>query len=177
MLKESPRQSILTVFNWTDQARSHKLTLAEFGLREHRPYTVVSTLDADAKQSTITDEFTLSQPAHSVRVLKLIDTSVSPEPPTAKTAIPTNGHAGETLSFSAEPAAGDSTIIAYAWDFGDGVTVAGRSTEHAFTHEGTFQVKLRVTSVDGTAATLPGAVKIVGAVSTKYHPETKRRFE
>ena len=177
MLKESPRQSILTVFNWTDQARSHKLMLADLGLQAHQAYSVVSTLDDDAKQSTITDEFTLSQPAHSVRVVKLIDSSVTAEPPVAKATIPAHGHAGETLAFIAEPAAGDSAIVGYVWDFGDGITVGGRTTEHAFTHEGTFQVKLRATSVDGSTAEFPASVKITGTVSTKYHPEAKRRFE
>lgn len=31
-LKESVRQSILTVFNWTREARSHTLTFADLGL-------------------------------------------------------------------------------------------------------------------------------------------------
>jgi len=32
LLRQSPRQSILTVFNWTDEPRSHSLSLADLGV-------------------------------------------------------------------------------------------------------------------------------------------------
>ena len=38
LLKESERQSILTIFNWTEHARTHALKLAELGLQPHRRY-------------------------------------------------------------------------------------------------------------------------------------------
>src|SRR5580698_4437688 len=46
-LRESSRQSILTVFNWTEHATSHNLPLASLGLSPSGAYTVTSILDAN----------------------------------------------------------------------------------------------------------------------------------
>jgi hypothetical protein len=177
VLKETARQSILTIFNWTDQPRTHALTLAELGMKSHQPYTVTNTLDPNAHNGTVSDAISVTQPAHSVRVLKIVDPAIPGQPPVAKMEYAETGTAGETLRFAAEPASVDSAIVGYTWDFGDGVTVEGRSTVHAFTHEGNFLVKLLTTGVDGTTAETSATMKITGAVSTKYHPEAKRRFE
>jgi PKD repeat protein len=85
--------------------------------------------------------------------------------------------AGETISFSAQPATPADAIVQYKWDFGDGVSVDGMSTTHAYTHDGNFKVKLNVIGVDGTSGESSVTIKIGGSVSTKYHPETKRRFD
>src|SRR5271156_1338790 len=41
LLQESPRQSILTVFNWTDAERSRAIDLAALGLKEAGKYRIV----------------------------------------------------------------------------------------------------------------------------------------
>jgi len=42
----------------------------------------------------------------------------------------------------------DGTIVAYAWDFGDGATATGSSVSHTYT-TGTYQARLTVTDDDG----------------------------
>jgi len=43
-LRQEPRQSILTVFNWTDRPRSHSLKLADYGLSGSRAFTAHDVL-------------------------------------------------------------------------------------------------------------------------------------
>ena len=45
LLEESPRQSMLTVFNWTDGPRSHTVTLASLGMKDSDSYTVEDVFD------------------------------------------------------------------------------------------------------------------------------------
>ena len=40
LLKETPRQSILTIFNWTDEERARGITLASLGLKEPAKYQI-----------------------------------------------------------------------------------------------------------------------------------------
>ncbi len=48
----------------------------------------------------------------------------------------------------------DGTITNYAWEFGDGVTGAGVTTQHSYTTSGTYTVTLTVTDNDGHTATI-----------------------
>ncbi len=43
----------------------------------------------------------------------------------------------------------DGTVVGYAWDFGDGSTATGSTTNHAYATAGTFTVTLTVTDNDG----------------------------
>ena len=48
LLKETPRQQILTVFNWTTEPRSHMLALADLGLKVSGSYTATDVLRGGA---------------------------------------------------------------------------------------------------------------------------------
>ena len=50
LLEESPRQSMLTVFNWTDGPRSHTVTLASLGMKDSDSYTVEDVFGRSALQ-------------------------------------------------------------------------------------------------------------------------------
>ncbi len=174
VLHENQRQTIVTVFNWTEKERSHPLTLTELGLSPHSSFQVADILDPADTVRIDSDTLTIKQPAHSVRLLKIIDSSVPAGAPQVNLRVASTALAGETISFSATPA---DAIVQYKWDFGDGVSVDGMSTTHAYTHDGNFKVKLNVIGVDGTSGESSVTIKIGGSVSTRYHPETKRRFD
>jgi PKD repeat protein len=115
-------------------------------------------------------------PPHSVRVLKIIRTDLSAVPPAVTATVPPAGDAGATLHFAARPSSENEPVLAYAWDFGDGTSLAGAEVDHAYTHAGTFQVRIHATGLDGSFSEQSGAVTINGAVSTKYVPGDKRRL-
>jgi PKD repeat protein len=54
----------------------------------------------------------------------------------------------------------DGTIISYSWDFGDGNTATGVTSDHAYSEDGNYTVTLTVTDDDGASASLVAA-KIV----------------
>ena len=44
LLKESARQAMLTVFNWTEKPRTRAINLAQLGLKESSNYKMVDVL-------------------------------------------------------------------------------------------------------------------------------------
>ena len=60
----------------------------------------------------------------------------------------------------------DGTIASYAWDFGDGATGTGATTDHAYTTVGYHYVTLRVTDDSGVDATTATYVYVYTASPT-----------
>ena len=54
----------------------------------------------------------------------------------------------------------DGSIVNYSWDFGDGNTATGVTSDHAYSEDGNYTVTLTVTDDDGASASLV-ATKIV----------------
>jgi PKD repeat protein len=66
------------------------------------------------------------------------------------TAIPRIVSIDETVYFDAsESVDSDGSIVTYLWDFGDGNTATGETTEHTFNEEGTYTITLTVTDNNG----------------------------
>jgi hypothetical protein len=76
-LREDERQSILTVFNWTDRLRSRVVQLASLGVAAGHTVQACDVL-SQCKPLPIADGAVQleNQPAHSVKVVKLIDTTI-----------------------------------------------------------------------------------------------------
>lgn len=76
-------------------------------------------------------------------------------PPTANFAAnPTTGTVPLNVNFDASGSADpDGTITSYAWNFGDGQTGSGQSTQHTYTTAGTFVATLTVTDDDNATVT------------------------
>jgi PKD repeat protein len=60
-------------------------------------------------------------------------------------------------SSSSDP---DGSIVSYAWQFGDGTTGFGVTTQHAYAVAGTYTVRLTVTDNDGATNTTTRQVVI-----------------
>jgi alpha-galactosidase len=177
LIKQSDRQSVLTIFNWTDKERAHHVSLSDLNLAASRSYTVTDVLAPQATAHSIDDSLDVTQPPHSVRMLKLVDQAIPPHPPIAKKSLPSTGTAGEKIDFIAEQSSPNDPIVHYRWDFGDGVMQDGPHASHAYTHDGTFTVTLFVTGLDGVLGQSNSSITIDGAVSTKFHPEAQRRLQ
>ncbi|MCI4335918.1 MAG: PKD domain-containing protein [Thermoplasmata archaeon] len=57
---------------------------------------------------------------------------------------------GISVSFTAQPGSGSSSLTGYVWTFGDGTNASGANVTHAFAHAGEFEVA--VTASDSTGA-------------------------
>ena len=177
-LQESPRQSILTVFNWTKSPQSHTLKLADLGLRGEHTYAASDVLKQNAP--TIISDGTVriaAQAPESVNMIKLIDSSVSPAAPMVKAEVPGAAKAGEIIHLSAQSETAGSPAVAYHWDFGDGTSANGSKVSHAYTHAAQFTVRLTVDGVDGVPAVQNFPVNMTGSLTAFPSLSHNRRYQ
>jgi alpha-galactosidase len=176
LLKESERQSMLTIFNWTDKATQHKLELApDLGLSVQGHNQVFDVFEHN-QVGTDLESMSITLPPHSVRVFKILNGSISPAAPTIKTKFPDEAHTGEKVAFSAQPDSGAVPAIGYQWDFGDGTISGLQNPKHAYTHAGDFTVQLHVDGLDGIPLDKSFKIKVSGNINTRFVPGDKRRF-
>lgn len=149
-LQESPRQAILTIFNWTKTPRSHTLKLAELGLPAHHTFAASDVLKEDAQVPLAGGAVRIDhQVPESVRVIKLIDTSIAPGAPAVEMHV---DKVGDTFQMSAQTESKGAPAVGYRWDFGDGTSASGPRVSHAYTSAGQFTIRLTVDGLDGVAA-------------------------
>jgi alpha-galactosidase len=176
LLRESKRQSILTVFNWTEKQTQHKLDLnADLGLQLQGHDQVFDVFESEQIGSNLNSiEFIL--PPHSVRVLKIVDTAVAAAPPAVKMKVPSNAKTGDTIEFSAEVDPAGVPAIGYQWYFGDGTTSNDQNASHAYTYAGEFTAKLRVDGVEGAPTENSVHIRVSGNIGTHFVPANKQRL-
>lgn len=81
LLRENPRQTMLAVFNWTEQPRSHAFTIAGLGLRAGHSYRALDVLNGEKPLALKRGVLSLeNQEPHSVKLIKLIDVSARQGP-------------------------------------------------------------------------------------------------
>lgn len=176
-LPEDGRQSMLAVFNWTDQTRSHTFTLSGLHLAEDHPFRAYDVLKQDEPVALQDGDLRLeNQPAHSVRLIKLIDASVTAVAPTITTDVPATVPRGDALILSANAEHSDVPALAYRWSFGDSTRAVGSRATHTYTKPGTYAVDLEVTGVDGVSPRKSFTVEAKGKASTQFDLNHNRRY-
>jgi alpha-galactosidase len=175
-LKEDSRQSILTVFNWSDKERDHSVALAMAGLPSSGKYVVTDVLNVKDVPTLNAGVLTLHQAPHSVRVLKIIDTQIPEGRPEVLADHPSEGKTGATLMFSAQ-SKGEDPVLSYDWDFGDGVTLQGSKVNHAYTEPGAYSVHLKVTGLSGLSSEDHFQISVTGHMQTTFDPPNIQRFQ
>jgi alpha-galactosidase len=178
LLRESKRQAILAVFNWTNKEREHEFSLSDlFSDPQLATHNAVSDVFAPGA-STIGNQASISLKVapHSVRMVKIIDTSVPASAPSV------NVHASEEIAtarpaaFSAESAADAVSALSYRWDFGDGTRAEGASVTHAYTHAGGFTVHLKAEGIEGVPFEKSFQISVTGTINTHFRPDLYQRY-
>jgi alpha-galactosidase len=175
-LKESPRQSMLTIFNWTEQERTHTVTLASLRLSGTGSYTVDGVFDKNRVSFSESNPLVVAQPAHSVRIFKIINAALPARVPIVHAQHPSSGKTGETITFSAQLVSSTTPVVSYRWDFGDGVSLTGAQVSHAYTQANTYSVKLTAQGLDGLTTVDSFRLQVTGFISTKFVPAEKQRY-
>jgi len=177
LLKEDRRLAILTVFNWTDGARSHNFTLADWGLPEGDTYQASDIFDSGKAVDLAGGRLTLDgQRAHTVRMIKIIDTSVAAAPPMIAADVPPSAQTGAVVKFSAAAKAEGAPAITYHWDFGDGTSEEGAQVNHAFTEPASYTVRLKVEGADGVASEQTFPMTVSGEMKSSFDLPNNRRY-
>jgi alpha-galactosidase len=174
-LRESARQSILTVFNWTGHETHHDIKLADLGLRTGDAYRVTDVMTPGRAADAHAGVIRLDLSPRSVRVLKVIDESVAAAAPEFTLRCPASGRTGATIACSAR-ASDQEPVMSYRWTFGDGVSAVGPLVEHTWTEPGDYRVRVQATGLDGLTAEKTVDVRTVGYMSTVFDPSGIRRL-
>lgn len=169
LLHEDARQSILAVFNWTKQPRSHTFTLPQLNLAEKHEYELYDVLNKNQHLSLTGGAIELkNQETHSVRLIKIIDSSVPAAPPSVNASVPAHARVGEQVRFSSVANRNQVPALSCRWDFGDGVETDGATPTHTYTRTGSYKIQLRVDGLDGVA--WQNSYSIVVADTAKIMP-------
>ena len=114
------------------------------------PSHTYATAGTYSASLTVTDNSGLTATAN----VSIAVTAANSSPTASISASPLSGVAPVTTTFSATGSSDrDGSIVAYAWDFGDGTQGTGISTSHAYTTAGTFTARLTVTDNAGASGT------------------------
>jgi alpha-galactosidase len=175
-LKEEDRQSMLTVFNWTDKETDRSIDLVTAGLPAAGQYLVTDVLDNQEIPTRAAGIVAFHQPPHSVRVLKIVDARIPAIAPRVTTEHPSAGNAGATLSFAAH-GKGSEAVLSYHWDFGDGVTLEGSEVNHTYTQPGEYDVHLMATGLNGLPTEDHFQLPISGHMATTFDPQGNKRYQ
>jgi hypothetical protein len=179
-LRESKRQSILAVFNWTNKERERDVSFSELfnSTDRTRPaHTSVSDVFGSGKafpekQSSLS----LKLLPRSVQMLKIIDTSIAPSAPSVNVQAAEKIETGKPAVFSAQSSADSVPALSYHWDFGDGTNAEGASVTHTYTHAGSFTVHLTAEGIEGVPFEKSFQRSIKGKFDTHFRPDLYRRF-
>jgi alpha-galactosidase len=170
LLREDQRQFILAVFNWTERPSSHTFTFSDLNLTAGHSYKLVDSFAPDqplAMGGETTNGETLrleNQPAHSVKLVKIIDTSIPAAAPSIAFQVPTQAQIGEEIAFSAIASKEGVPALAYHWDFGDGVVADGAILNHTYTAAGNYTVRFTAEGLDGKSAEQTFSIAVNGSV-------------
>jgi hypothetical protein len=168
---------MLVVFNWTEQARSHTIKLADLGLAANHAFQAFDVLNQGPAVGVTGGALQLdNMPRHSVRAIKLIDSAAPAAAPEIAAQVPAEGRVSETLAFSAQAKEDGAPALGYHWDFGDGTTADGPRVAHTYTRNADFAVQLSVDGLDGIAARQSFTVKVTGTLVPAGDVLQNRRF-
>jgi alpha-galactosidase len=175
-LRQSPRQAILTVFNWTKIPRSHTLQLAELGLSAGPTLAASDILNSNAPMPLASGALRIQNQPESVRVIKLIDTGIPAAAPTVQAQVPSAANAGETIHIVAQTEASGVPAVCYHWDFGDGTGASGPQVSHSYTRAAQFTIRLTVDGIAGVPAVLNFPINVTGTLTAFPTLQDNRRF-
>jgi len=165
LLHEDQRQSILAVFNWTEQPSSHTFTLSDLKLPTGHSYKLSDSFAQD--QPLAMDHETLrldNQPARTVKLIKIIDTSIPPAAPSIVFQVPSQAKIGEEVELSSIVSKDGVPVLANHWDFGDGVAADGAILTHVYTAAGNYTVRFSAKDLDDISLEKTFSIAVSGSV-------------
>ena len=120
-----------------------RITVAPFGPGSH-PVTL-RVIDADERSGAV---------MHAI-------TAEAPTPPKAEFVFtPSSPSILDPIRFTDRSTDADGTVVAWEWDFGDGLTSREQDPIHRYSDEGEYRATLTVTDDDGQTATIEETLRV-----------------
>jgi alpha-galactosidase len=168
-IRESDRQGLLAIFNWSESDRSHEIPLDRLGLSGHT--WKADEIFAAGGVAMHGHAVTAAQPAHSVRLIRLTNEAVPATAPALSIEAEAHQQIGKEVRLQASSPSQGNPLLRYTWDFGDGTTMEGKpAVAHTYTHKGSFTATLRAESMDGPVSTASHVIEIDGELKTRFDP-------
>ncbi len=178
LLRQSPRLSILTVFNWTDRPRSRSLSLKDLGVPVSSTMVATGVMDSNAAFALEGGVIRLEkQSPQSAIAIKLVDTAVAKAAPTVTARVPSQSKVGETIAVSAQADPDGVPALGHRWDFGDGTISEGPNVSHCYTRAADFIVRLTVDGPDDAPYEQSFSIRVTGELKPTPQLRANRRFE
>jgi hypothetical protein len=175
LLREDARQSVLAVFNWTERPNSHRFSLSDLKLTAGRNYKFTDIFSPESNVALNGESIQLDQPAHSVKLVKIVDTAIPAAAPSIQLEVPEHAKVWEDLKIASKADPSGVPALSYQWDFGDGTSEQGREVRHTYTKAGNYTVRLVAEGIDGIPAEKQAAISVSGNTSipppTRYNPD------
>jgi hypothetical protein len=175
LLREDSRQSVLAVFNWTERPTSHRFSLSELKLAPGRNYKFTNIFSPESNVVLSGESIQLDQPAHSVKLVKIVDTAIPAAAPSIQLEVPDHANVWEEMKIASKADPSGVPALSYQWDFGDGTSEQGRVVRHTYTKAGNYTVRLVAEGIDGIPAEKQAAISVSGNISfappTPYNPD------
>ena len=171
VLHESKRQSIVSVFNWTEKERQHQLQLSDLGLPASGNVQISDLLGDERPFQQEAASISLTLAPRSVRMFKIIDSSIPAAAPQVDVHIPEHASVGQPTKLSADTESESAPALVYHWDFGDGTSTSGSEVQHTFTHPGTFTIHLIADGIEGIPFEKTQEVSVSGSFDSTFNPE------
>lgn len=156
-IRESQRQGVLAVFNWSDTTKPHSVPLQRLGISGAWKAEEIFSASGVREEAALLH---IEQPGHSVRLIRLVNTEVPAIAPKISISSGEDAQAAQPLSLDAVGSSEKNPLLRYQWDFGDGISAEGAQTQHTFTHPGSYFVTVTAETVDGPTAQAKGRVVV-----------------
>lgn len=175
LLVENRGQALLTLFNWTEESRPREIHLAQLGLQGD--YRISDVLGAEGCCAVSSGTIKLTQKPHSVRMIKLVDKTVTASAPRLDVRVPTQLGAGDSAMFEVRAVSPEEPVLSGHWDFGDGTSADGIRVQHAYTEAGSFEVAVSATGLNSLTSHQTQRVAVAGTVATGFEPTRNKRAQ
>ena len=171
VLHESKRQSIVSVFNWTEKERQHQLQFSDLGLQSTGSIQISDLLGDRTPVQQEATSISLTLAPRSVRMLKIIDASIPTAAPQVNAHLSEHAQVGHPAGFSAETEAASVPALDFHWDFGDGTSSSGAEVNHTFTHPGDFTIHLIAEGIEGVSFEKTQQISVSGSFDSTFNPQ------
>lgn len=171
-LHEDARQSMLAVFNWTQEPLTHRISLHRLGLGPG--FQAEDVFHHDQPVTLQAGYLDLTVPPRDVRVIKFVDTKLPPASPVVHMQVPARLTVGHEGHFSATASPSGVPVMHWLWNFGDGTTGHGPAVQHAYTQDGVFTVTVRAKGLDGPSTVRHMQVHVGGMFDLQIHLKNAR---
>jgi hypothetical protein len=171
-VRESARQGLLAIFNWTESAKTREIDLRRLGLAGSG-WKIAEAFAADGV-TMAGGSIRVAQPAHSVRLIRLVDENAAVHAPAIAIRADEKAGVGQPIQFQVSAQGDDNPLLRYRWDFGDGTGSDAEHPEHTYTYAGSYAVTVTAETVDGPKAKTERTVEVRGVLNTRFAPSKSR---